>query len=228
MKFLVIAVLVAVGLTYVVRGQFGTETFVCDGSDCESASGTKSLLTGVAAVGPIIAALGFLWSDVLLQRNRLGPTAKWAVPDFEQILEVLAVLLAGLASYWLILNGPSIEAVDVRQVNQWANDLRNFRADEFTPDSGLVPAALTWIVIGAILSGPFWFSFGSMIGRETVGRKSRKEASTAALTQRRGSAESSGAGGGHVPDHDDYEIDLDQPGYTIDLDKLESNHRLWD
>ena len=81
------------------------------------------------------------------------------------------MLGAGLITYWLLLNGPSIEAVEVRQVNQLATSLREFRLEAGEPVTNLVPSRLTWFVIGAVLSGPFWFSFGSMIGRELYGRR---------------------------------------------------------
>ncbi len=161
-------------LTIVVRSQFGEETFLCDGSRCELGSGTRWLLTGVALFGSFIATAGFRWSSMLERRGSLDPSAKWAVPDAEQILEVLSVIGAGLVTYWLVLNGPSIESVEVRQVNQWANDLRNFRLEENTASTVLVPSRRTWFLIGGVLSLPFAFSFGAMVGREFFGRRRRK------------------------------------------------------
>ncbi len=229
-KYFGFGFVVSLLLTIFVRSRFGEEVFVCDGSDCAGSSGTKSLLTGLAFIGPLVAAAGFTWSSMLHQRGRLVPTAKWAVPDFEQIFEVLGVLAAGLASYWLILNGPSIEAVEVRQVNQWANDLRNFRAEEGTPTTDLVPSTVTWFVIGAVLSAPFWLSFGAMLGRETIGRRNRKEAAVAALavpprqsggsfTLEPGELKELSRATDETAEH---AIDLDEPGYHIDLSAIEN------
>ena len=161
-------------LTFVIRSRFGDEVFVCDGERCSLGSGTKWLATGLSLIVPFLAALGFEWSRMLERRNMLDPTTKWAVPDAEQIFEGLAVLIAGLFTYWLVLNGPASEGVEVRQVNAWANDLRNFRLEDGEPSTTLVPARTTWFVIGAALAVPFFFSFGSMIGREVFGRQRRK------------------------------------------------------
>ena len=170
-KLYVIAIVLSIALTVIVRTQFGDETFFCDGVECTLGSGTRWVLTGLSIGGPFLAVTGYLWSMWLDDRDQLGPAAKWSIPDAEQIFEVLSVLGAGLITYWLLLNGPSIEAVEVRQVNQLAASLREFRLEAGEPVTNLVPSRLTWFVIGAILSGPFWFSFGSMIGRELYGRR---------------------------------------------------------
>ncbi len=163
-------------LTIVVRSQFGEETFLCNGSACVLGSGTRWLFTGVAIASAFVGTAGYRWSARLERRGRLDPTTKWAVPDAQEIVEVLFVILAALATYWLVLNGPSIERLEVRQVNQWANDLRNFRLEENTVATDLVPTSRTWFVVGAILATPFAFSFGAMIGREFFGWRRRKAA----------------------------------------------------
>ncbi len=170
-KTFIIAAVIAVVLTIFMRSRFGDEVLLCEGQPCDLGSGTKWLATGLSLIGPFFAAAGFEWARLLENRNMLDPRAKWAVPDAEQILEGLAVLLAGLFTYWLILNGPANEGVDVRQVSAWANDLRNFRLEEGLPETNLVPARTTWFVIGAALAVPFFFSFGSMLGREVFGRQ---------------------------------------------------------
>lgn len=161
-------------LTFFVRRIFGDETFICDGSECTLGSGPRWLLTGVAFFGPFLAVAGFRWSEMLERRGRLAPEAKWQIPDAEQILEIVTVILAGLLTYWLVLNGPSTELVEGGRLNGWANDVRNFRREEGTPETELVPSRLTWFIIGGLLSVPFLFSFGSMIGREWFGRRRRK------------------------------------------------------
>lgn len=166
--------MVSLALTLLVRSRFGEETFLCDGSTCVLGSGTRWLLTGVAVLGTFIGTAGFRWSSMLERRGSLDPLAKWPVPDAEQILEILSVIGAGVATYWLLLNGPSIESVDVRQVNEWANDVRNFRLEENTASTNLVPSRQTWFLIGGVLSLPFAFSFGAMVGREFFGRRRRK------------------------------------------------------
>ena len=155
-----IAAAVAIILTFIVRWRFELEA--------------QTLLTGVVLTGPLVAAAGMTWSDELGKRGLAGPRAKFAVPDFEQILEGLAVLFAGLITYWLLLNGPSENGGELTGLNALANDFRNFRREDGTPATNLVPTGFTWFVIGAILSAPFWMSFGSMAGRELIARAERR------------------------------------------------------
>lgn len=220
LKSLAFATIAAVVLTIVVRSQFGEESFFCDGSVCELGSGTRWLLTGLVVVGTFIGTAGFRWSAMLERRGSLDPAAKWAIPDAEQIIEVATVIGAGLASYWLLLNGPSIEADDVRQVNQWANDLRNFRREENTAPTDLVPTSFTWFVVGGVLSLPFAFSFGSMIGREFFGRRRRKlQRSTAAPTETEpfvAGAPMLGRAAIDVDDHEFPQADADLNEFDLD------------
>lgn len=159
-KLFAIATAVAVILTLFVRSRFEAEA--------------RTLLTSVTLTGPFIAAAGMTWSDELGKRGLAGPRAKFAVPDFEQILEGLAVLFAGLITYWLLLNGPSDGGTELTGLNGLANDFRNFRREDGTPATNLAPTGFTWFVIGFILSAPFWFSFGSMVGRELIARDERR------------------------------------------------------
>jgi len=124
-----IALLIAIIATRQVHGRSGDETFICDtGAQCELGSGLSWLLTGVTAIGPFVALAGFFWSRRLHQEGRLGPFSSRAIPDGEQIVEVLMVLGAMAVSYWLMLNGPAIESVEIGRPNTWAEWLREFRA----------------------------------------------------------------------------------------------------
>ena len=185
-KTLPIAFFSALVATRLVHGRAGDESFVCDGTACELGSGTSWLFTGVALLGPFIALGGFFWARYLHQTERLGPFNHRAIPDGEEIVEVLWVLGAALVSYWLILNGPSIEPVRVGGVNEWAARLREFRlADEATRDQVAnamrVPSRFSWFLVGVVLGSPFMFSLGSMLGREWYGsRRLRAEQAEAA------------------------------------------------
>ncbi len=186
-KALPIAVIVSFVATRRVRGRFEDETFVCDtGAECELGSSLEWLLTGITSIGPFIAVLGFMWSRRLHHQDRLGPFSYRAIPDVEQILEVLGVLAAAGATYWLMLNGPSIGLVSTTgdQAIEWlptraAEWLREFRAPDVMDAEARekltrVPSRRTWFFSGLLLGAPFMFSLGSMLGREWYGRKRRK------------------------------------------------------
>jgi hypothetical protein len=188
-KILPITFLVALIATRFVHGRGGNETFLCEGVRCELGSGASWFFTGVSLIGPFIALGGFFWSRYLHGKNRLGPFSSRAVPDSEQILEVVGVLVAGLLAYWLALNGPSIEFVDIGKPNTWVESLREFRApDVLTPDDRAkldeVPSRKTWFLIGIIMGAPFMFSLGSMLGREWYGRKRRNAQRDEDIAQR--------------------------------------------
>ena len=174
----VIAIIAAVLLTWQVGARTGEETFLCpDLGECVLASGLASALTGMAITGPFIALLGAAWSRRLHNNGRLGPFSYRAIPDSEQIVEVLTVLLAGLFTYWFVRNGPSIELarpVDIGAPNTWALDIRNVRRPAGTPEVNSVPSRLSWFIIGSVLFAPFAGSFGAMLGREFYGRRRRK------------------------------------------------------
>jgi hypothetical protein len=170
-----IAAVVAGILTWQVHARTGDETFVCEGQACVLGSGASWLLTGITLLGPFLALTGFMWTRRLHRRDRLGPFAPRAIPDGEQIFEVLSVLVAGLATYWLVRNGPSIEAIDVGRPNTWVLELREWTTDDGELVSELVPNRRTWFAVGTILSAPFTFSLGSMLGREWYGRERRAE-----------------------------------------------------
>jgi len=171
-KALPIAALISLVLTWQVHVRLGNETFLCEGTRCELGSGLSWLLTGAALIGPFIAALGAAWTRRLHQRDRLGPFSFRAIPDGEQIIEVLAVLAAGLATFWLLRNGPMIDAIEVGRPNSWILDAREI-SDEFTSNT-LVPNRTNWFMMGAVLGAPFAFSLGSMIAREWYGRRRRR------------------------------------------------------
>lgn len=174
-KACALTTVVAIVLTWQVHSRSGDETFVCDGETCVLGSGASWLFTGMTVLGPVIGLLGFFWTRRLQQSDRLGPFSHRAVPDLEQIVEVFSVLGAGLATYWLVRNGPSIEAIDVGRPNTWVLNLREWTAEDGEAVSTLVPNRRTWFAIGAILAAPFAFSFGSMLGREWYGRQRRKQ-----------------------------------------------------
>ena len=198
LKSLAFATVLAIVLIVIVRSQLGDETFVCDTGECTLGSGSRWLATGAAFSLPFLATAGFRWSGMLERNDRLDPVAKWSVPDAEQILEVLAVLGAGFLAYRLALGGPSIELDEVGRINQWANDVRNFRLEDGAPSTDLVPSRLTWFLIGSIFMLPFAFSFGSVVGREFFGYRRRKAQAAANGTY-------------------EHHIDLDE-GPDIDLD----------
>lgn len=190
-KTLPMAVITALIATRFVHGRAGDETFLCDGTPCELGSGASWLLTGVTFIGPFIALAGFFWARRLHEGGRLGPFSHRAIPDGEQIIEVMAVLLAGLITYWLALNGPSIEFVDIGRPNTWVERLRELRAPETLTQLDRakldeVPSRRTWFLIGVILGGPLMFSFGNMAGREWYGRKRRKAQQLAAENEATG------------------------------------------
>ena len=174
-----IATAVAIILTWQVHVRSGDETFLCDGENCVLGSGASWLFTGITLLSPFIALLGFSWTRRLHHRGQLGPFAYRAIPDGEQILEVVTVLVAGLTTYWLVRNGPSIPAVDVGRPNTWVLELREWTTDDGATVSTLVPNRRTWFTVGAILSAPFAFSFGSMLAREWYGRRRRLEQNAA-------------------------------------------------
>lgn len=230
LKSLGFATVLSVALTVVVRSQFGVETFQCEGSTCELGSGTRWVLTGLVIVGSFIIAGGFLWSARLEARGNLDPLANWTIPDAQQIVEVVFVIGAGLATYWLALNGPSIEGEDVRQVNQWANDLRNFRS-ESAATTNLVPARLTWFIIGGALATPFAFSFGTMVGREFYGRRRRKASAALAKGAATAAAAAPPMLGRSSLDIDHFELASDsgssdsgfsEDGFDIDLNGIDN------
>ena len=179
-KTVPIAAIVAFFATRWVHGRFGDETFICaDGVECDLGSSMSWLLSGLTLLGPFIAVAGFHWSRRLHTRGRLGPFSERAIPDGEQIFEVALFVGAIAATYWLLLNGPSIELVDIERPNTWAEWFREFRApDELTAEDRQrldeVPSRRTWFAIGALLGAPAWMSFGTMAGREWYGRKRRK------------------------------------------------------
>lgn len=173
-----IAALSALILTWQVHARTGDETFICqDVGSCSLGSGGSWLLTGVTLTGPFIAALGVAWSRRHHNNARLGPFAYRAVPDGEQIFEILAVLGAGLFTYWFVRNGPSIEPaepLDIGRVNGWALDIRNLRLEDGAAEVTSVPSRLAWFIIGTALGAPFAMSFGTMAGREFYGFRRRR------------------------------------------------------
>lgn len=172
LRALPVALIVGLLLTWMVHRRAGDEQLICaTGEICSLGSGGSWLLTGVALPGALVALAGFAWSRHLHRRDRLGPFSRRAIPDGEQILEVISVLAAGWFSWWLIRNGGSIEAADIDELarpNSWLIEARDIRSDE--PIDRFIPDRSTWFLVGAVLAAPFAFSLGSMIGREWYGR----------------------------------------------------------
>ena len=172
------AVLTAIFLTFQVNSRTGQEAFICEGGEtCSLRSGWGSLFFGASVTGPFLAALGIAWSRRLHYKGQLGPFVHKAIPDGEQILEVLSVLAAGLFTYWFIRNGPSIEPArpfELGHPNSWALDIRNFRLEDGARAVTTVPSRRSWFLIGIVLSAPFAISFGTMMGREFYGRRRRQ------------------------------------------------------
>ncbi|MGI9608034.1 MAG: hypothetical protein ACR2P0_18030 [Acidimicrobiales bacterium] len=165
-----VAVVISLVLVRVVHGRAGDETLVCDVGRCTLGSGASWLLTGAAIAIPLIGLAGFRWSRRLDRRGRLGPFARRAIPDGEELFEGLAVIAAALVSWWLIRNGPSLIAVDVG----FPNDTVGERVVTASGGRDRVPARRTWFLVGILLAAPFAFSLGSMIGREWYGRARRR------------------------------------------------------
>lgn len=172
LKIAPLATVVALVATWQVHARSGDETFQCETGQCALGSGASWFLTGVVLASPFIAALGVAWTRHLHHRGKLGPFEQRWVPDGEEIVEILTVLAAGLVTYWLVRNGPSIEAVKVGRPNTWVLEVAEWTSDE--SPTNLVPARRTWFAIGVVLTAPLAFSFGSMIGREWYGRLRRR------------------------------------------------------
>jgi len=189
-----IAAFTAVLLTWQIHARTGDETFVCaETGDCPLGSGLAWLLTGAAIVGAGIALLGAAWTRRLHNNGKLSPFAYRLLPDGEQIFEILAVLLAGLFTYWFVRNGPSIEParpLDIGAPNTWALNVRNVRLPDGVREVTSVPSRLSWFIIGSVLGAPFAMSFGTMISREFYGRRRRQGEESAAKDRDDGRAES--------------------------------------
>ena len=169
-RALAITFLAIVVSTSIVHARAGNEIFLCADGRCELGSGASWALTGVTVAGPILAVAGFTWSRSLHQRDRLGPFSYRQIPDGEEILEGLGVIVAGLGSWWLIRNGSQSVALEVG----FPNDMLTDRLGVDEAGRPLVPARRTWFLVGALLGAPFAFSLGSMIGREWFGRQRRR------------------------------------------------------
>lgn len=174
LKAIPLAAAVSIIATWQIHTRAGDESFVCGDGPCTLGSGASWLLTGVAMTAPLVALLGVAWTRRLHLQQRLGPFEDRAIPDGEEIFEVVVVLLAGLATFWLTRNGPMIEAVPgkVGRPNTWVLNAAEWTSDE-TP-TNLVPSRANWFLIGAILGAPFAFSFGSMLARERYRRLRRR------------------------------------------------------
>lgn len=166
-----IAFAIALITTLIVHNRAGDETFLCEGSRCSLGSGASWFFTGITVLGPFFALAGALWTQRSERRGLRGAKGRRLIPDSEEIIEVLWIFAAGYVSYRLILDGPSIEAVDVRRPNTWLGD----RIGTGTNGQPLTPSRRTWFLVGVLLSSPFAFSFGGALGREWYAYRDRKE-----------------------------------------------------
>ena len=161
----VVAALVLIAL---VHAWSGDEQSVCDGAPCPVGSGASWLLTGAGLAAPPSVWAGLAWTRRLHRNDDLGPFARRAVPDIEEIAEIAMVLVAVGVTYLLIRNGPRAPMVEANWPNSWLED--RLGRDGRHP---LVPARSTWFVVGAVLAAPVSFSAGTAVGREWFGRRPR-------------------------------------------------------
>ena len=217
LKTLPVAAVVAFITTRLVRGWTGSETFLCGETDCVFDSGSAWLPTGATVIGPFIAVLGFMFTRRLHYRDRLGPFSHRAIPDSEQILEVLGVLGAGALTYWVLHNGPMTDAVDIGSLSSLAADILG----ENDVPSPFVPSRRTWFAIGAILGAPFAFSLGSMLGREWYGRKRRQAEGRLATTEPAGDDLAEGDYPVEDDDSSEETVDNDSGEEMVDNDDVD-------
>lgn len=166
------AVVTGVVLALLVHIWGGDEVALCDGAartSCPIGSGASWTWTSALLFAPLFALGGFLWTDQLHRTNQLGPFAYAPIPDWEELLEGIAVLVAALMSYLVIRVGPKTPMVDT----SWMNSLLSGHLGT-EAGADLVPSRRSWFVVGAILSAPFAFSFGSAVGREWFRWKRRR------------------------------------------------------
>lgn len=159
----VVAILV---LVLLIHARGGDEQAICEGQPCVVGSGASWLATGAAVAAPPLVWAGVVWTRRLDTRDDLGPFARRAVPDIEEMAEVVWFLVAVVLSYLLIRRGPTIPIVDSSWPNSW---LEGRLGTEGGHD--LVPSRLSWFMVGALLAMPAGFSAGTAAGREWFGRR---------------------------------------------------------
>lgn len=168
-----LVLLATVALTWQVHERMGDETVRCPDApqtECTVGSGASWILTGIAITAPLLVHLGWRWSARLYRQRKLDPLRRMIIPDYEEILEIVAFVLAVAASVWIVRNGPQFALVDGGFPNSW------FGRSLGTRHAGipLVPTRGAWFVVGALVSAPFTFSLGAALGREWFGHKRRQ------------------------------------------------------
>jgi hypothetical protein len=162
-----LATLIAV---WQVHARTGDDTIICDAGECDIGSGASWLLTGIALTAPTLVHLGFRWTARQYRSGRLDPLRRITVPDYEEILEIAAVLVTIAISIWIVRSGPHVTLVQGGFPNTWLGEWLG------TAERGLpvVPSRGAWFVVGALVSAPFSVALGATVGREWFGRKRRK------------------------------------------------------
>ncbi len=160
-------------LTWQVHARAGDETIRCvdaPQTECMVGSGASWLLTGITITAPTLIHLGWRWTARLNRQKKLDPLRRLVIPDYEEILEIVSVVLALAASVWIIRSGPTFGLVDGGFPNTWLGESLGTQAR----DVPLVPTRGAWFLIGALMSAPFSFAAGSAVGREWFGWKRRR------------------------------------------------------
>ena len=165
------ALIATVVLVALVHSRAGDELAVCEGEPCPLGSGASWIWTGAAVAAPACVWAGLAWTRRLHRRNDLGPFAHRAIPDVEEIAEILMVVIAIGISYLLIRNGPAVPIVEATWPNSWLTE-RLGREGRYW----LVPSRSTWFLVGSLMAAPLAFSFGTAIGREWFGRRPGRSA----------------------------------------------------
>lgn len=157
-------------LTAIVHQRGGDELIRCETGECAVGSGASWIWTGITLVAPWVVTGAFLRARWLHQRGRLGPFSKRLVPDIEEIVEIISVLVVAYLGYRLIRGGWTFPIIESGRPNE-------FLEGHLGRESGLplVPTRTTWFLFGALVSSPFAFAFGAMAGREWYGWRRRRE-----------------------------------------------------
>lgn len=158
------ALVVGLILTAVVHAFAGDEIALCEEgirARCPIGSGGSWFWTGVVLIAPVLVTAGLAWTIHLRDVNQLGPFAPAVIPDWEELLEGMAVIIAFLLTFLIIRGGPKTAMLD----SSWPNSWLEGRLGEVRGEP-LVPSRRSWFLIGLLVSLPFSFSLGTAVGRE--------------------------------------------------------------
>ena len=160
-------------LTWQVHARTGDETIRCvdaPQTECTVGSGWSWILTGIAITAPTLVHLGWRWTARLHRQNKLDPLRRLVIPDYEEILEIVSVVVTVAISIWIVRSGPTHGLVDGGFPNTWLGESLGTQARNVP----LVPTRGAWFFVGALVSAPFSFAAGSAIGREWFGWQRRR------------------------------------------------------